>query len=165
MSISSIASLGSLPTASKALSTDDTSSTFGMSDFFTLMTKQLQYQDPLEPTDNSQFMAQMAQFSMVEQTQKLAQVSNITAGTSMVGKDVLYTTTDPNSGTSTTSEGVVQAVDFSDSSTPQCYVNNTWVPLTGITRVTAADMVTPNSGTGTESSSATPSSADSSTPS
>ncbi|ADU28065.1 flagellar hook assembly protein FlgD [Ethanoligenens harbinense] len=154
MDISSISSLGSLPAASSTLSTDDSSSTFGMSDFFTLMTKQLEYQDPLEPTDNSQFMAQMAQFSMVEQTQKLAQTAGIQAGTAMVGKDVLYTTTDASTGVSATSEGVVQAVDFSDSSTPQCYINGGWVPLTDVTRVTSTDLVS-SSGSSTDTSSST----------
>ncbi len=154
MDISSIASLGSLPTASSTLSTDDSSSTFGMSDFFTLMTKQLEYQDPLEPTDNSQFMAQMAQFSMVEQMQKLAQTTNIQTGAAMVGKDVLYTTTDATTGVSATSEGVVQAVDFSDASTPQCYINGGWVPLSNVTRVTSANLVT-SSGSATDSSPST----------
>ncbi|MBS0255321.1 MAG: flagellar biosynthesis protein FlgD [Proteobacteria bacterium] len=35
----------------------------GMSDFLKLMTTQLQNQDPTAPTDNTQMIAQMAQFS------------------------------------------------------------------------------------------------------
>lgn len=35
----------------------------GESDFLTLMTTQLQQQDPFEPVDNKEMIAQMAQFS------------------------------------------------------------------------------------------------------
>jgi len=37
--------------------------TLGESDFLTLMTTQLQQQDPFEPVDNKEMIAQMAQFS------------------------------------------------------------------------------------------------------
>jgi len=35
--------------------------------FLLLLTKQMQYQDPLDPMDNSQYIAQMANFSTLEQ--------------------------------------------------------------------------------------------------
>lgn len=37
-------------------------------DFLKILTTQLSFQDPLKPMDNQQFMAQMAQFSSLEQT-------------------------------------------------------------------------------------------------
>ena len=37
--------------------------TLGQEEFLTLMTAQLQNQDPMEPMDNGDFIAQMAQFS------------------------------------------------------------------------------------------------------
>jgi len=37
-----------------------------MSDFLTLMTAQLQNQDPLDPTDSNQFLAQLSELSTVE---------------------------------------------------------------------------------------------------
>lgn len=36
-------------------------------DFIQLLTTQAKYQDPLEPTDSTEFVSQLAQFSMVEQ--------------------------------------------------------------------------------------------------
>ena len=42
-----------------------TSSTLGQSDFLKLMTTQLMNQDPLQPMENGEFLAQMAQFSTV----------------------------------------------------------------------------------------------------
>jgi flagellar basal-body rod modification protein FlgD len=43
----------------------------GMEDFMKILLTQLTYQDPLKPMDNQEFMAQMAQFTSLEQTQQL----------------------------------------------------------------------------------------------
>jgi flagellar basal-body rod modification protein FlgD len=43
----------------------------GLQDFLKILLTQLSYQDPLKPMDNQQFMAQMAQFTSLEQTQQL----------------------------------------------------------------------------------------------
>jgi flagellar basal-body rod modification protein FlgD len=47
------------------------SSTLGLQDFLKILLTQLTYQDPLKPMDNQAFMAQMAQFTSLEQTQRL----------------------------------------------------------------------------------------------
>jgi flagellar basal-body rod modification protein FlgD len=43
----------------------------GMQDFLKILLTQLTFQDPLKPMDNQEFMAQMAQFTALEQTQQL----------------------------------------------------------------------------------------------
>lgn len=45
--------------------------TMGIEDFMKILLTQLTYQDPLKPMDNKEFMAQMAQFTTLEQTQQL----------------------------------------------------------------------------------------------
>lgn len=47
------------------------SNSMGMQDFLKILLTQLNYQDPMKPMDNQQFMAQMAQFSSLQQTQQL----------------------------------------------------------------------------------------------
>lgn len=54
--------------------------TLDQSDFLRLMTAQLKYQDPTNPVDNSEYVAQLAQFSMVsgvaESNQKLGRIAD-----------------------------------------------------------------------------------------
>ena len=45
----------------------------GMQDFLKILLTQLTYQDPLKPMDNQQFVAQLAQFTSLQQTQQMNQ--------------------------------------------------------------------------------------------
>ena len=56
-------------TATSAVSSDS-SSTLTLQDFLQVLTTQLTYQDPLKPLDNQEFMAQIAQFTTLQQTQQ-----------------------------------------------------------------------------------------------
>lgn len=47
------------------------SSKLTLEDFLKVLLTQLTYQDPLKPMDNQTFMAQIAQFTTLEQTQQL----------------------------------------------------------------------------------------------
>lgn len=61
--------------------------------FLQLLVAQMQYQDPLEPTSNTEFVSQYAQFSQVEQMQNLAATSELARATSLVGQHVYVKTT------------------------------------------------------------------------
>lgn len=62
--------------------------------FLQLLVAQMQYQDPLEPTSNTEFVSQYAQFSQVEQMQNMAATSELSRATSLVGQEVYVKTTD-----------------------------------------------------------------------
>lgn len=46
-------------------------SSLGLQDFMKVLLTHLTYQDPMKPMDNQEFLAQMAQFTAVEQSQQL----------------------------------------------------------------------------------------------
>lgn len=60
-----------LSTASASAAAPAAASSLGLQDFIRVLTTQLTYQDPLKPMDNQEFMAQIAQFTSLEQTQQL----------------------------------------------------------------------------------------------
>jgi hypothetical protein len=57
--------------------------------FMMLLVTQLQHQDPLSPMENTDFIAQLAQFSSLEQMQQMNQSTLRTQAFNMVGRDVI----------------------------------------------------------------------------
>jgi flagellar basal-body rod modification protein FlgD len=85
----------------------------GKDDFLKLMVAQMKNQDPMNPSDDKDNIAQMAQFSSLEQitnlataTQKLADSMQMTQTLGLIGHTVSYKAAD---GTMTS--GTVSAVD------------------------------------------------------
>lgn len=64
-------------------------SELGKEDFLLLLVTQMQYQDPLDPADNTQYVAQLAQFSELEQMSNLNSTANNNSAYTLVGKEVL----------------------------------------------------------------------------
>jgi flagellar basal-body rod modification protein FlgD len=63
----------------------------GKDDFLKLLVTQMRYQDPLKPMEDKEFVAQLAQFSSLEQMMNVGQATNLNWGLSLLGKDVLAT--------------------------------------------------------------------------
>ena len=61
--------------------------------FLQLLVAQMKYQDPLEPTSNTEYIAQYAQFSQVEQMQNMSNSMDLQRASSLVGKEVYIKTT------------------------------------------------------------------------
>lgn len=78
--------------------TDKSNNTLDMQNFLTLLVAEMQNQDPLEPTKNSDYMAQLATFSQVEATTEVNErmLSQVASG--LVGKAVVMRTNTNNDG-------------------------------------------------------------------
>lgn len=117
-------SLGFAPAEEQAKGTGE----LGLEQFLSIMTTQLQNQDPLEPLDNGDFLGQMAQFGTVTGIENLNQsfssfANSISSGQALqagnlVGKSVLAPV---NSAYLSAGDAIRGRVDL-DSSAPQLEV-------------------------------------------
>ncbi len=62
--------------------------------FLQLLVAQMRYQDPLEPTSNTEYISQYAQFSQVEQLQNMSASMDLQRASQLVGKEVYIKTVD-----------------------------------------------------------------------
>ena len=101
----------------------------GKHDFLRLLTTQLKHQDPMDPVKDHDFIAQLAQFSALEQTENLSRVMErfvesqekmgiVAQATGLLGKEVVVV----NSQTGETATGIVSSIRFADG-VPQLQVN------------------------------------------
>ena len=107
----------------------------GSDTFLKLLVAQLKYQDPTKPADTTQFLAQTAQFTVVEKLSELSkqQSEMVTAqlmnsATNLIGRTVTYTDEkgDPHTG-------VVAATTIG--SNPMLKIGNTDVALSQVKEV------------------------------
>lgn len=74
--------------------TTEANGKMGKGDFLTMLVTQMKYQDPLNPTDNTAMIAQMAQFSQLEQMLAMTEAFTGLQSVAMLGKVVSATATD-----------------------------------------------------------------------
>ncbi len=115
----------------------------GQDAFLMLMLEQLKNQDPLSPMDNKEFLSQQAQFTQLNEIQKLNQnmsVNNqIMQASSLIGKEVSIVDPDDSSKRIT---GVVSAANFSGSEST-VIVNGKDYPLGYVVKVSNPSTETP----------------------
>ena len=86
--------------------------TLSQDSFLQLLMTQLQYQDPLNPMDNSEFMTQQAQLTQVSELQKLNQSNSFMQASNLIGTSVSFT--DPSNSSNTITGIVAGATVNSD---------------------------------------------------
>lgn len=79
--------------------------------FLQLLVAQMKYQDPLEPTSNTEYISQYATFSELEQMQNMSASMDLFRASSLVGQTVLMKVTD-SAGRTTDVQGNVDYVVY-----------------------------------------------------
>lgn len=79
--------------------------------FLQLLVAQMKYQDPLEPTSNTEYISQYATFSELEQMQNMSASMDLFRASSLVGETVLLKVRD-SQGRETTVQGNVDYVVY-----------------------------------------------------
>ena len=85
--------------------------------FLKLLVAQMKYQDPMEPTDNTEYVSQLAQFSSLEAMNNVSQSVDLQRATGLIGKVVTASKTDSVTGVATEKTGTVDFVTQSGSKT------------------------------------------------
>ncbi|OGX68144.1 MAG: hypothetical protein A2189_00785 [Paenibacillus sp. RIFOXYA1_FULL_44_5] len=116
--------------------------TLGQNDFLKILVTQLQNQDPTQPLSDKDFIAQMAQFSSVQQlgtisTQLQALNQSWGLSASLIGKTISWMDTAANSATAASQTGVVSGVVLR-SGTQYAQVGGQEIPLSQIYQIEAA---------------------------
>jgi flagellar basal-body rod modification protein FlgD len=74
--------------STQSAATNATSSLLDPNTFLTLLVDELKYQNPLQPTNSSTFMSQIAQLSQVEQLQTVSSSSQVSEAEGLIGKSI-----------------------------------------------------------------------------
>lgn len=106
--------------------------------FMKLLVAQLRYQDPMNPANGQEYLAQAAQFAQVERLEMIARsqaesiaYQQILLSSSLVGREIKATQGDE------TVEGVVSGVKF-DAGNPMLVIGDKQVPVGAVEEVNAA---------------------------
>ena len=149
-----MAAIGSVNSVVSAASTTDVNNKntqeLGKYEFLKILAAELQNQDPSNPTDNKDFIAQLAQFSTLEQMQNMSAVFGdlnvdvksfleqqtrasdsllLMQSASLIGKNAVAQVDDTNI------EGRVDSIIIKDS-IPYAIIDTMTVPLNSITKIT-----------------------------
>lgn len=124
--------------ASSTQGTRDTSATLGKDAFLKILVGQMQHQDPLaQNQDGGQMIAQMAQFSQLEQISnmaasnaKIASSLSQTGALNLIGRSVTYTGAD-----GAAVDGSVEKVDMKDGDATLTISGKSGIAASAVTQV------------------------------
>lgn len=94
--------------------------------FLQLLVAQMQYQDPLNPSDSTEYMSQLAQYSSLEAMLNISDTMDKGNSLNLVGQYVIMNTTDATGGQSMVS-GLVQYATVKDGDV-YLSINDTYYP-------------------------------------
>lgn len=105
--------------------------------FLQLLVAQMQYQDPMNPGDSTEYMSQLAQYSALEATMNISTTMEKGNALNLVGEYVIMNTTD-SAGNSTAISGLVEYATVRDGKV-LLSINDTYYPAEDLDSVVDYD--------------------------
>ena len=105
--------------------------------FLQLLVTQMQYQDPLNPSDSTEYMSQLAQYSSLEATMNISDTLEKGNSLNLVGEYVIMNTTD-SAGNTTQISGLVEYATVKDGNV-LLSINDTYYPAEDLDSVVDYD--------------------------
>jgi flagellar basal-body rod modification protein FlgD len=137
MTISAIGATSTGTTSSSSTAGADSAASLGTDAFLKLLVAQLKNQDPMNPAQGTEFLAQTAQFTMVEKLSQLQQqnadqlaAQRVLQAGQLVGRSVVYTDANGASHQGTVASARLLAAG------PVLRVGDADVPLASVTDIT-----------------------------
>ena len=116
MSVSATVKDGQLVTGTTTTAAEKaaakSSSSVDKTDFMNLLVAQMKYQDPLEPTSNTEWVSQYSTFTELEQMQNMSNSITLQRASGLVGKEVIIDHTVSSTGKETPVQGKVDYVTY-----------------------------------------------------
>lgn len=85
--------------------------------FLSILVAEMQYQDPLEPSSNTDWVSQMASFSTIEELQDLGDTMDNQSANDLVGKRVIIAASSNTDGSTNYISGTVEATEIKEDGT------------------------------------------------
>ena len=126
--------------ASSGSSSSKSSLSVDTETFLKLLVAQLQYQDPLSPQSDTEFVTQLAQMSSLNEMEELNSSFSSVQAYSLVGKLAYAESTDADTGETNYSYGTVNSI-VNDSGTYYAMVGDDLVDISDIMQVYDSDIL------------------------
>ena len=126
--------------ATQLNSTEKKSSSLDKDAFLQLLVTQMKYQDPLNPSSNTEYMSQLAQFTSLEEMENLNATFRQSDAQSLVGSYVIIKTENSAGGTDYVS-GLVDYVTMTNGK-PYLSINDNYYSYENIDSVVDVDYIT-----------------------
>lgn len=134
MSVESVSYTGTLTNTSSASSDNSSGLSVDTSTFLKLLVAQLQYQNPLDPKSDTDFVSQLAQMTSLEQVQNINSTLESSQAYNMIGKTIYAEVLDSKSGVTNCYLGTVDSVVIQNGEA-YAVVDNSLISISDIKRV------------------------------
>ena len=134
MSVGAVNSANGLNFLSSSSSSSNSGLSVDTGTFLKLLVAQLQYQSPLDPQSNTDFVAQLAQMTSLQQMSGITSSIESSQAYNMIGKYIYAKVLNSNTGVTDCYAGTVDSVVV-QSGVPYVVVGTTAIPVSDVAQV------------------------------